>query len=61
MINKVDLLTNTTVVDDAMRFVSQRSKEKIKLLNSINEDEKNSTSLIILKTRISYKKRKLEK
>ncbi len=27
---KLDLLTNATVVDDAIRFVSQKSKEKIK-------------------------------
>jgi hypothetical protein len=25
---KLDLLTNTTVVDDAIRFVSDRSKDK---------------------------------
>jgi hypothetical protein len=37
---KLDLLTNATVLDDAIRFVSQKSKEKLKLLNSINEDEK---------------------
>jgi hypothetical protein len=27
---KLDLLTNATVVDDAIRFVSQKSKEKLK-------------------------------
>jgi hypothetical protein len=26
---KLDLLTNATVVDDAIRFVSQKSKEKV--------------------------------
>jgi hypothetical protein len=34
---KLDLLTNATVVDDAIRFVSKQSKEKIK--SSISEDE----------------------
>src|SRR6187200_94725 len=39
---KMDLLTNTTVVDDAIRFVSQQSKEKLKSSsdNSNSEDEK---------------------
>ena len=27
---KMDLLTNATVVDDAIRFVSQKSKENVK-------------------------------
>jgi hypothetical protein len=31
---KLDLLTNATVVDDAMRFVSDRSKDKEKLKSS---------------------------
>jgi predicted transcriptional regulator len=34
---KLDLLTNATVVDDAIRFVSQKLKEKIK---SSTEDDK---------------------
>jgi hypothetical protein len=34
---KLELLTNATVVDDAIRFVSQRSKEKLK---SSDEDDK---------------------
>jgi hypothetical protein len=34
---KLDLLTNATVVDDAIRFVSQKSKEKLELSG---EDEK---------------------
>jgi Trp repressor protein len=38
---KLDLLTNATVVDDAIRFVSQKSKEKLKSLSS-NEDDKES-------------------
>jgi hypothetical protein len=36
---KLDLLTNATVVDDAIRFVSKKSKEKIKSSSS-NEDDK---------------------
>src|SRR6187402_2626169 len=40
---KLDLLTNATVVDDAIRFVSQESKEKVKSSSSkTNEDEKES-------------------
>jgi hypothetical protein len=34
-----NLLTNATVVDDAIRFISVRSKEKIK---SVSEDNKES-------------------
>jgi DNA-binding MarR family transcriptional regulator len=38
---KLDLLTNATVVDDAVRFVSQKSKENLKsLTNNNNEDNK---------------------
>ena len=38
---KLDLLTNATVVDDAIRFVSDRSKEKPKPSpNNSNEDNK---------------------
>jgi hypothetical protein len=39
---KLELLTNATVVDDAMRFVSQRSKEEVKSASNSNEDEKES-------------------
>jgi hypothetical protein len=35
---KLDLLTNATVVDDAIRFVSNRSNEKLKSSNNINKD-----------------------
>ena len=38
---KLDLLTNATVVDDAIRFVSQKTKEKTKSIinsNSIEDD-----------------------
>jgi hypothetical protein len=38
---KLDLLTNATVVDDAIRFVSTMSKETIKSSNS-NEGDKES-------------------
>src|SRR4026208_19714 len=40
---KLDLLTNATVVDDAIRFVSQKSKEKQSLTSSAmssTEDDK---------------------
>jgi hypothetical protein len=36
---KLDLLTNTTVVDDAIRFVSQKSKFKEELNSSTNGSE----------------------
>jgi hypothetical protein len=39
---KLDLLTNATVVDDAIRFVSQKSKEKVESTNSNDEDDKES-------------------
>jgi hypothetical protein len=43
---KTDLLTNATVVDDAIRFVSSnKSKEKQKSsLDNSNQDDKNSSS-----------------
>jgi hypothetical protein len=41
------LLTNATVVDDAIRFVEQ-SKEKLKSWGNSNEDEKNQTSLTMM-------------
>ena len=37
---KLDLLTNATVVDDAIRFVSRRSKENVELRSSDNQDDK---------------------
>jgi hypothetical protein len=41
---KMDLLTNATVVDDAIRFVSHQSKEKPKSSSSSsNQDEKESS------------------
>ena len=39
---KLDLLTNATVVDDAIRFVSNRSNEKLKSSNNINKDNQES-------------------
>jgi hypothetical protein len=40
---KLDLLTNATVVDDAIRFVSQKSQEKPKSSSGSNsQDEEDS-------------------
>jgi hypothetical protein len=36
---KMDLLTNATVVDDAIRFVSQKSQDKQKIRSAISEGE----------------------
>ncbi|MFL6411387.1 MAG: hypothetical protein ACJ71K_09115 [Nitrososphaeraceae archaeon] len=36
---KLDLLTNATVVDDAIRFISHKSKDKEKLKSSSNDNE----------------------
>jgi hypothetical protein len=38
---KLDLLTNATVVDDAIRFVSQKSKENLKSSSSMSEEDRN--------------------
>jgi IS30 family transposase len=48
---KLDLLTNATVVDDAIRFVSQKSKEKS--LDNSNEELKNQENPITIKMKIS--------
>jgi len=37
---KLDLLTNATVVDDAIRFVSQKSRDKAGSIGSNNEGDK---------------------
>jgi hypothetical protein len=37
---KLDLLTNATVVDDVIRFVSRKSKENGESTHSSNEDDK---------------------
>jgi len=52
---KLDLLTNATVVDDAIRFVSQKLKEKIKssVGNSNENDKENQKNLITTKVKIS--------
>src|SRR5919198_421287 len=43
---KMDLLTNPTVVDDAIRFVSTRSYEKLKVSSNSNEhDDKDQDQL----------------
>jgi hypothetical protein len=39
---KLDLLTNATVVDDAIRFVSDKSKENSKSSHNSSEDDKES-------------------
>ncbi len=40
---KLDLLTNATVIDDAIRFVSQKSKEDLKSVsNGRSEDDNES-------------------
>ena len=41
---KLDLLTNATVVDDAITFVSGRLKEKVKSSNNINEVQKGESN-----------------
>jgi hypothetical protein len=39
---KLDLHTNATVVDDAIRFVSRRSKERLK--SSVSEGDKEESN-----------------
>jgi hypothetical protein len=39
---KLDLLTNATVVDDAIRFVSQKSKDNLESSDNVNEHDKES-------------------
>ena len=41
---KMDLLTNTTVVDDAIRFVSQKSQDKQKIKSAISESDKEESN-----------------
>jgi hypothetical protein len=38
---KLDLLTNATVVDDAIRFLSQKSKENLKSSTEGDKEESN--------------------
>ena len=49
---KVDLLTNATVVDDAIRFVSDRSNDRQVIAMNMRL-RKNQMSLTIIKTKIS--------
>jgi hypothetical protein len=48
---KLDLLTNATVVDDAMRYVSS-NKTKEELKSARDKDDKESENLITMKIRI---------
>src|SRR5919205_645091 len=41
---KLDLLTNATVVDDAIRFVSTRSNGKLEASSKSNQDEKEESN-----------------
>jgi hypothetical protein len=41
---KLELLTNATVVDDAIRFVSGKSKEKLKSSDNSNNNEDDKES-----------------
>ena len=51
---KLELLTNATVVNDAIRFVPDRLKEKLESSSS-DSCEKNTSqkSVIMMKTKIS--------
>jgi hypothetical protein len=41
---KLELLTNATVVDDAIRFVSQKSKKKLKTSANDSEHDKEESN-----------------
>jgi hypothetical protein len=43
---KLDLLTNATVIDDAIRFASDKSIKKLKPLANSNEDNKESNESV---------------
>jgi hypothetical protein len=58
---KIDLLTIATVVDDAIRFVSEKSKDKDKEDQVKSSTSKNLMSLIIMKTKSLIKKEKKTK
>ena len=49
---KLDLLTNATVVDDAIRFVSDRSNDRQVIAMNMRL-RKNQMSLTIIKKKIS--------
>jgi hypothetical protein len=55
------LLTIATVVDDAIRFVSEKSKDKDKEDQVKSSTSKNLMSLIIMKTKSLIKKEKKTK
>jgi hypothetical protein len=42
---RLELLTNATVVDDAMRFVAQKSKDNEKIRSAIEGDEEEPNEL----------------
>ena len=59
---KLDLLTNATVVNDAMKFVSQQSKENLKSpSNNIIEDNKKVSNETNNNDEINLKKNKKSK
>jgi hypothetical protein len=59
---KLDLLTNATVVDDAIRFVSGRFKENVKSSSEGNKEESNEPDYHEYKDQLEEsRKRKLEK
>jgi hypothetical protein len=41
---KLELLTNATVVDDAIRLVSEKSNEKLRSSGNSNEDDKSKSN-----------------
>jgi hypothetical protein len=41
---RLDLLMNATVVDDAIRFVSQKSKENLKPTSSSSDEDENKSN-----------------
>jgi hypothetical protein len=49
----LDLLTNATIVDDAIRFVSQQSKEKLRYLLVIAMKNQTSLIMIVMKSKIN--------
>jgi Trp operon repressor len=57
---KLDLLTNATVVDDGIRFVSYKSNEKLNS-SSVREDGKQFSELTIMKILTQKKQRSKKK
>jgi predicted transcriptional regulator len=58
---KLDLLTNATVVDDAIRCVSQKSNEKVKSSNSSRGDKEESNESDYNEDKDSWKKSRKRK